>query len=443
MSEYRPDGVPSPNSHGLSRRSFLIALSVGGAAALATACAGQQAGPAPAPTKPAAPATSPSPAASPVASPAAVPSPSPAAVASPSPSPAAPLLVKPIPGQAFIPFGSNAEMRFEALSADQYLVPPANLFVRNHAATPRIDEKTWKLSVEGSGVERPLTLGYDELTRLPSKTVTRSLECSGNGRSFFQTFLNRPAQGTQWKLGAYGVAEWTGVPLSELLQQAGVKRTATNVMPIGLDQPRVRRPMPMDRAMLEDTLLVWEMNGQPLLPDHGFPARVIVPGYVGINSTKWVGTIQVAEEPLFSDWNTKTYVLIGPDYQPQGEALGPPISEQVMKCAIALPWPATLRAGQQTVRGYAWSPSGKIGKVDVSTDGGSTFQPARLMEPNVEKAGVRWEFTFDARPGDMTLTARATDDRGNAQPTDFAQQKWNEQGYLFAVAVPHPVSVSG
>jgi sulfane dehydrogenase subunit SoxC len=332
-------------------------------------------------------------------------------------------------------------MRFEALNPDQYLVPAANFFIRNHAATPSINERTWRLSIEGSGVERPFSLSYDELVGLPSKTVTRSLECSGNGRSFFQTFLNRPAQGTQWKFGAYGVAEWTGVPLSELLQRAGVKRTARDVMPIGLDQPNVRRPMPIDRAMLEDTMLVWAMNGQPLLPDHGFPARVIVPGWVGINSTKWVGTIQVAEEQLYSDWNTRTYVLIGPDYQPQPPGLGPPIDEQVMKCAVALPWPATLRAGQQTVHGYAWSPSGTIGKVDVSTDGGRTFQPARLIEPNVEKAGVRWEFAFDARPGETTLTARATDDKGNVQPTDLSQQTWNEQGYLFGVAVPHPVTV--
>jgi DMSO/TMAO reductase YedYZ molybdopterin-dependent catalytic subunit len=333
-------------------------------------------------------------------------------------------------------------MRFEALKPDQFLVPPENLFVRSHAATPSIDEKTWKLSIEGSGVDKPLSLSYDELLKLPSKTLTRSLECAGNGRSFYQTFLNKPAQGTQWKFGAYGVGEWTGVPLSELLQRAGLKPSATNVMAIGLDQPRVRRPLPLDRAMLDDTLLVYAMNGKPLLPDHGFPARLIVPGYVGVNSTKWVGTIQVAEEPLFSDWNTKTYVLIGPDYQPQGQALGPAVGEQVMKSALALPWPAELKAGQQTVRGYAWSPRGKIGKVEVSTDGGQSFQPARLVEPNVEKAGVRWEFSFEARPGDLTLTPRATDDQGNAQPLDLAQQKWNEQGYLWAVAVPHPVKVT-
>lgn len=333
-------------------------------------------------------------------------------------------------------------MRFEGLNPSDYLVPAANVFIRNHLNTPTIDANTWKLTVEGSGITKPMTFTYDELQKLPSKTITRAHECAGNGRSMFKTFLNKPAQGTQWVFGAWAVVEWTGVPLSEILQRAGVKPTATNVMPIGLDQPRVRRPMPINRANADDTLVAWAMNGQPLLPDHGFPARVVVPGWVGVQSTKWVGTIQVAEEQLYSDWNTKNYVFIGPDFQPQPPALGPAVNEQVMKVAIALPWPGTLKAGQQTVHGYAWTPRGKVGKVDVSADGGKTFAPAQLIEPNLEIAGVRWQYAFTAQPGDMTLTARVTDDRGNVQPTDFATQKWNEQGYLFAVAVPHPIKVT-
>jgi sulfane dehydrogenase subunit SoxC len=108
---------------------------------------------------------------------------------------------------------------------------------------------------------------------------------------------------------------------------------------------------------------------------------------------------------------------------------------------VALAWPATLRAGSQTVWGYAWSPMGKIGRVDVSVDG-SPFQPATLMEPNIEKAGVRWQLTFNATPGSITITPRATDDQGNTQPTDPKGQLWNEQGYIFAVAAPHPVTVT-
>lgn len=185
-------------------------------------------------------------------------------------------------------------------------------------------------------------------------------------------------------------AKWSGpeVPLAELLQRAGLKPTATKVMPIELDQPRVRRPMPLDRAMADGTLVAWAMNGQPLLPDHGRPARVVVPGWVVVQITKWVSTIQVAEEALYSDWNTKNYVTIGPDYQPRPPALGPAVNEQVMKVAIAFPWTATLKASQQVVHGYAWTPRGKVGKVEVSTDGGKVFGPAKLIEPNLEVAGV-------------------------------------------------------
>ena len=449
--------MPTLPTRGATRRSFLVLVGLGGGASLAGACSPAQPAQTPAPTaaatKPAvvaaptvAPPGTPVPAASPAA--AAKPSTVPSAAASPaaqpvaSPSAAPRLITKALPPEAYIPFGSNAEMRYEALKPDQLLIPAANFFVRNHVSTPPIDAATWKLSVEGSGVEKPLTLSYDELRKLPSTTLTRALECSGNGRSFFQSMLNRPAQGTQWKLGAWGVAEWTGTPLAEILQRAGVKTSATNVMPIGLDQPRVRRPMPLDIASRDDTLVVWGMNGQPLPPDHGFPVRVMVPGYVGINSTKWVGTIQVAEEPLYSDWNTKTYVLIGPDYPPREPALGPALEHQVMKAAVALPWPATLQAGPRTVRGYAWVPNGTVGKVDVSIDGGKTFQPATVLDPNTEKAGARWEFAFTAQAGDLTLTTRVTDDKGNAQPIDVATQKWNEQGYLFGVAVPHPVKVT-
>lgn len=167
---------------------------------------------------------------------------------------------------------------------------------------------------------------------------------------------------------------------------------------------------------------------------------MLVPGWVGVNNIKWVGSILVTEEHNSVEWNTNSYVLVGPDYQPQPPARGPAITEQVIKSAVSLPWPASLKAGQQKVTGYAWSPAGKISKIDVSIDGGKSFQPANLVEPNVERAGTRWEFTFDAKQGDMTLTPRATDEKGTTQPP-VSEQKWNEQGYLFGAMVPHPVKV--
>jgi sulfane dehydrogenase subunit SoxC len=238
------------------------------------------------------------------------------------------------------------------------------------------------------------------------------------------------------------VAEWTGVPLAQLLDRAGVKKSAVDVVGIGLDPPKVQRSMSMDKATQQDTLVVYAMNGQPLLPDSGFPARLLTPGWVGVANIKWLGTLQVTEERAFTDWNTKNYVLIGPDYQAQPPALGPIINDQVMKSAVALPWPAPLKPGSQTVWGYAWSPKGTIAAVDVSIDGGKSWAAASLIDPNVEKAGVRWEFAFDAQPGDITISPRATDDSGAVQPTDPSTQTWNEQGYIFAVAAPHPVKIA-
>lgn len=347
---------------------------------------------------------------------------------------------KPAPPQYFIPRDGNAEMRFEIMAGRPYHTPNSFFFVRSYSPTPRIDIDSWRLRVGGDGVRRPLELGYDDLLKMPSRTFIRYVECAGNGRSFFDTLMGRPAEGDQWLLGAYGLAEWTGVPLSEVLERAGVKPTAVEVMPSGLDESKVERPIPIDKAMADDTLLAYRMNGDILPPDHGFPLRLLAPGWVGVANIKWVGSITVSEKRLFVSKNTQSYVLIGPDYPPQPPARGPALTTGVLKSACALPWPAILQAGFQMVTGYAWSPFGRIDRVDVSLDGGVSFQPARLTGPNIEAAGCRWEFSFQARPGRMTITPRATDDRGNRQH-DLSGQRWNERGYLFGATAPHTVEV--
>ncbi len=409
--------------YGISRRKFLALLASGGVAAVFAALGQDVSLASPPATGPGAQAP-------------ATPTP-----AIPAQAPAAPrLIIKPIPEEFFIPLGSNAEMRFEDMANRQYAMPNSLFFVRDHTSTTIVDVKTWQLSIEGDGIDKPYTLTYDDLLKLPTTTVTRYVECAGNGRSFYDTLLKKPAQGGQWHLGAYGIADWTGVKVSDLLDRAGIKKTAVEVMPTGLDSTKVERPMPVDKAMQDDTILAYMMNGDILPYDHGFPARVITPGWVGVANIKWVGKITVSEKPLFVEKNTTSYVLIGPDYQPQPPAKGPALTENVMKSALALPWPATLKAGQQKVVGYAWSPKGKIGKVDVSLDGGKTFQPATLVGQNIERAGTRWEFSFNATPDLTTITPRATDEQGNVQP-DLSQQKWNEQGYVFGAMVPHPVKV--
>jgi DMSO/TMAO reductase YedYZ molybdopterin-dependent catalytic subunit len=273
---------------------------------------------------------------------------------------------------------------------------------------------------------------------MPSVSVLRYVECAGNGRSFFETQYGRRASGTQWRLGAVGVAEWTGVPLRAVLDRAGLKPTARDVMPEGLDDLKVRRPMSIAKALEEDTLVVYAMNGQPLPPDHGFPARMLTPGWIGVANVKWLGRIEVSEQPLFSSWNTDTYVLIGPTYSPAPPAKGPILTTQSPKSAFELPWEGEIRAGRRTLTGRAWSPFARIARVEVSLDRGVTWTAARLHEPNIARAWVRWDLPWDARPGDYGLRARATDERGNTQP---ASVPFNDQGYLNNAVVTHPISV--
>lgn len=352
--------------------------------------------------------------------------------------PATDLVVKPTPPESFYDFGSNKEMRWEVMSTRGYVVPTEFFFVRDHSRTARIDASTWRLRVEGSGVDRPQEFSYEQILAMPSVSVIRFVECAGNGRSFFEALYGKRAQGTQWKLGAIGVAEWTGVPLREVVDRCGVRRTARDVMPEGLDELKVRRPMPIGKAMADDTLLVYAMNGDTLPPDHGFPVRVLVPGWVGVANVKWVGRIEVSEQPLYSAWNTESYVLIGPDYTPAPPAKGPALTSQSVKSAFELPWDGEVPAGPRLLRGRSWSGQGAITKVEVSVDRGISWQPARLREPNIPQAWVRWDLDWSPRPGSYNLRARATDDKGRAQP---ASVPFNDQGYLFGAVVGHPVTV--
>lgn len=349
------------------------------------------------------------------------------------------LVVKPTPPELFYDLGANKEMRWEVMYSRGYVVPNELFFVRNHSRTARVDAASWRLRVEGTGVSRPREFTYDEILALPSVSVIRFVECAGNGRSFFEAAYGKKAQGGQWKFGAIGVAEWTGVPLREVLDRAGLKRTARDVMPEGLDELRVRRPMSIAKALADDTLLVYAMNGQTLPPDHGFPARVLVPGWVGVANTKWVGRIEVSEQPLWSAWNTESYVLIGPNYKPTAPAQGPVLNFQTVKSAFELPWDGQLPAGPHLLRGRSWSGHGKIKKVEISLDRGVTWAEARLREPNIPQAWVRWDLDWNPQRGNYSLRARATDEQGIVQ---LATTPWNDQGYLYGGIVGHPLTVS-
>ena len=345
-------------------------------------------------------------------------------------------IVKPLPPEWFIPQGTNAEMRWEAMRDQRLLVRNERFFVRNHTATPRIDAATWRLRVFGTGLRDPggVELSYDQLSRLETREITAAIECAGNGRRFFADQQQTPAPGTQWRLGAIGLARWRGVPLSAVLERAGVRPDAVDVMPEGLDnrvsadgadQGHVRRPLPIAKA-LDDALLAFEMNGEELPPDHGFPARIVVPGWIGVASIKWVGSIEVSSTPLSSPWNTKWY---------RG------LSTQPVKSAFELPWDARLTPERRTIElhGRSWSGGAPIRRVEVSTDGGASWERAHVRGPNRPYGWARWTFPWRSpEPGAHQVLARATDRDGLTQPETVP---FNENGYQFWAVVRHPVRV--
>jgi DMSO/TMAO reductase YedYZ molybdopterin-dependent catalytic subunit len=359
-------------------------------------------------------------------------------------------IVKPLPPEWFIDYGSNAEMRWDSVARLGYFTPNERFFVRDHTATPLIDARTWTLRIWGDGLRGaptradPVSLGYEQLRRLPSVEIPALIECAGNGRSLFAGQQGTPAAGTPWGLGAVGAAHWRGVPLAEVLERAGIRPDAVDVMPWGLDADYVtggidygpvRRPLPVAKA-LADAILAYEMNGEPLPPDNGFPVRLIVPGWAGVASIKWVGQLQVSREPLYSYWNTAAYTLQGPAY-----ATRTPLATQELKSAFELAFGATLPNRRQILSGRSWSGVAPIKRVEVSCDGGVSWCPARLKPPNLSYAWVRWEYPFSPPgPGPYTLLARATDCRGRSQPTGVP---FNTLGYLFSAVVKHPVTIVG
>ncbi len=339
----------------------------------------------------------------------------------------------------FVRHGTNLETRLEDL--DGLITPNDLFFVRNHAPTPVIDPATYVLTVGGPGAESEVQLTLDDLRALPSQTLIAYIECAGNWRGFFQAVTGRTASGSQWGTGAIGCAEWTGPSLADVLALAGVRDEALEVNVIGLDDGAWERPMTLAKALDPATILALTMNGEPLPPDHGFPVRAVVPGWVGSSSVKWVGRVEVATEKVWVRANTSSYVLVGDEWPADqyAPADGAPISTGAVKSALALPRPAQLSSGTQRLRGFAYSPAGPVARVEWSADDGP-WAPARLIgTPSaLPHAWARFELEWDAAPGEHTLRTRATDASGDTQPLEGV---YNEKGYLLNVALPHPVEV--
>jgi sulfane dehydrogenase subunit SoxC len=300
---------------------------------------------------------------------------------------------------------------------DDFIVPTSLFFVRNNGPIPEIDTRAWRMTVDGF-VDKPLKLSLLDLKRLPRRTISAFLECAGNSRTKFEPI----PEGTPWVNDAIGNATWSGTCLSNVLELAGVKRGAVDVVSQGADLPGMRRGLPIATARDTDTMLVWEMNGAPLLPSHGGPVRLLVPRWAGIASTKWLSKLTVLPNPFDGAYNTTSYVI----FTEQGEGLFP-VREMPVKSLIASPIEGSvLAAGPQMLHGFAWSGYGGITRVEISADDGRSWEEADLVRSAGRLAWTRFEYRWDAVPGTIKLLSRATDERTLTQPL---KPLWNFKGY--------------
>ena len=315
-----------------------------------------------------------------------------------------------------------------------WLTPVPHFFVRNHMHEPsELDLPEWRLSVGGE-VDKTLSLKFSDLAKLESHSVVNTLECAGNGRS-----LHRPqVPGIQWGKGAVSTAKFSGPRLRDVLQQAGVKSTGKHVMFRGLDEvpgkvPPFIRSIPIEKALDSDTLIATHMNGTPLTKHHGFPARALVPGWIGAASCKWLTEIKVLDSEFVGNFMSPGYRLPNQPVQP-GETVKPedthPVTALSVKSVIAGPSDgANLRAGNVRVHGAAWAGEADIEKVEISIDGGATWIPAKLGHDQAHYAWRLWAYDWKpAKTGDYTLLSRATDSQGRTQPSAAV---WNPSGYLY------------
>jgi DMSO/TMAO reductase YedYZ molybdopterin-dependent catalytic subunit len=347
-------------------------------------------------------------------------------------------LVKATPAELMEDAGTGLDYGTRPDRMPGHLTPTDRFYTRSHAPTPHLDAATWTLHVEGNGVHEPIAYTYDDLwNRFPLVSVVRTIECAGNRRVLFGEEVGRTFQGTQWGRGAIGTAEWTGVRLRDLLEPAGITPGACEVMSEGLDEIRARLPVPLAKACADDTLVALAMNGEVLPADHGFPARLVVSGWLGAASIKWLGRIEVSEDPLYVPWNTEDYVLIGPNFPAHKPARGPAITALPVTSLVELPWPARLRPEPRMIRGRAFAGENRVATVQYRVDDG-LWQDALITSPVTPGIWVRWQFRWNPEPGEHTLRVRATDDQGNTQPDSST---WNELGYLHQSVLAHPVHV--
>jgi sulfite oxidase len=314
-----------------------------------------------------------------------------------------------------------------------WLTPVPHFFIRNHMHEPsELDADSWRLSIGGE-VEKPLTMSLSELSKLEAHSVVNTLECAGNGRSLYRPQV----PGIQWGKGAVGTARFSGPRLLDVLNRAGVKPSGKHVMFRGLDEvpgkvPPFIRSIPIEKALDSDTLIATHMNGSPLSKHHGFPARALVPGWVGSASCKWLTEIKVLDAEFVGNFMNPGYRLPNQPVKP-GEAVKPeethPVTALSVKSVISAPSDgADIKKGRVAVHGVAWAGEADVSKVEISTDGGTSWYPARLGHDQARYAWRLWSYDWKpGKPGDFTILSRATDSQGRVQP---AEAIWNPSGYL-------------
>ena len=318
-------------------------------------------------------------------------------------------------------------------SLDTWITPTEHFFIRNHFSdVPNLDRAKWHLVIDGE-VRQPLTLSFADILMMPSNELVMNMECAGNSRSY----VTPSAEGLAFRHGAVGAARWKGVPVNTLLERAGLNDTAAEVVFEGADYGReeedgvafnlhYRRSLPLEKARHPDTLLAYEMNGEELTFDHGFPLRLVVPRWYGMASVKWLTSINVLDQPFDGFFQQRRYVMIneGPEDTLEREA----VTVLKVKSLITNPRHGeVVQPGPCTIRGFAWSGDGEVTRVEVSSNGGRHWQDTTLLGQPELSAWCQWEFVWEAsHPGHFIFMARATDSKGNTQPTTIP---WNFRGY--------------
>jgi DMSO/TMAO reductase YedYZ molybdopterin-dependent catalytic subunit len=316
---------------------------------------------------------------------------------------------------------------------DSWITPNDLFYIRSHLYTPTIDLASWTLTIDGE-VERPLTLTLADLRQMPRIVLPATLECAGNGRAFFDP----PVAGVQWQKGAVGNARWTGVRLADVLKRAGLRKSASHIWLDGADRPMGSVPdfvrqLPSEKALHPDTILAYEMNGEPLPIAHGSPLRAIVPGWEAAYSVKWLTNLRVSDREHDGFFVQTAYryprMRVAPGAAVDAKDMAP-LAGLVVKSMITAPSPgSTFKPGSIPVSGFAWAGEANVVRVDISVDSGSTWSAATLGRDQAPYAWRQFHYPWRAdQPGSYLVLSRAVDDRGRVQPVDA---HWNPSGYLW------------